>query len=105
MASATLEENLNAAGKTSAEISHAEHILDDVDGSKKEVDHGLSTKQIRKFMLKMDWRVLPMLGVIYAISIIDRINIGSAKVLGMDEDLELGDGPRYSIILMLFFPA
>jgi MFS family permease len=31
--------------------------------------------------------------------------IGSAKVLGMEEDLNLGEGPRYSIILMLFFPS
>lgn len=31
--------------------------------------------------------------------------IGSAKVLGMEEDLNLGDGARYSIILMLFFPS
>jgi MFS family permease len=34
-----------------------------------------------------------------------RINIGSAKVLGMSEDLNLGNGPRYSIVLLLFFPG
>lgn len=74
MASAALEENLNAVNKESAEITHAERILAD-DGTKRVQDHGLSQKQIRNFMIKMDWRVLPMLGVIYAVSIIDRINV------------------------------
>jgi hypothetical protein len=105
MASAALEENLNIAGKTSAEIEHAERILGDAKHKAEGADHGLSQSQIRRFVLKMDWRILPILGLIYALSIIDRINIGSAKVLGMEEDLNLGDGPRYSIILMLFFPA
>lgn len=48
---------------------------------------------------------LQMLGILYALSIIDRINIGSAKVLGMSEDLNLGNGPRYSVVLLLFFPG
>lgn len=46
-----------------------------------------------------------MLAVVYAVSVIDKTNIGAAKVLGMTKDLDLGTGPRYSIILLLFFPA
>jgi len=74
MASAAAEENLNAAGKLDAEIVHAERIVAEDEITKTE-DHGMSPAEIRKFTLKQDWRVLPMLGVIYAVSIIDRINV------------------------------
>ena len=82
MASAALEENLNATNKEAAEITHAERILsEDVEhGPNKLENHGLSQTQIRKFMAKMDWRVLPMLGTIYAVSIIDRINVSPAPI-------------------------
>lgn len=79
MASAAPEENLNAHGKESAEITHAERMLSG-DDSKQPQEHGLTQAQIRKFMIKMDWRVLPMLGVIYAISIIDRINVSTSPM-------------------------
>ena len=74
MASAAPEENLNAIGKESAEITHAERMFSG-DDPKHTEEHGLTQAQIRKFMIKMDWRVLPMLGIIYAVSIIDRINV------------------------------
>ncbi|KAK3696065.1 hypothetical protein LTR37_018146 [Vermiconidia calcicola] len=98
----TTEENINVAGKRSAEVYHTEHIVDD---DKKSETPALTAAQIRRFVAKMDLRVLPMLGIIYAVSIIDRINIGSALVLGMDEDLKLGTSNRYSTILLLFFPS
>lgn len=63
-----------------------------------------STARERRLVRKVDFRVLPMLSVMFAVSIIDRISIGSAKVLGMSEDLEL-TGNRYSVCLLLFFPA
>ncbi|PMD15411.1 MFS general substrate transporter, partial [Hyaloscypha hepaticicola] len=53
---------------------------------------------------KIDFRVLPPLAIMFAISIIDRINIGSARVLGMNKELEL-TGNRYNVCLLLFFPA
>jgi hypothetical protein len=41
----------------------------------------------------------------YSISIIDRSNLGYAMVAGMDEDLALTIGNRYTIIVMVFFVA
>lgn len=38
----------------------------------------------------------------YAISLIDRTNLGLAAVAGMNQDLKL-DGDKYTIIIMLFF--
>lgn len=96
------EGNVNIAGKEEVRAVHTEQILEE---DRKNEAPILTKAQIRRFMWKIDWHVLPMLGIIYAVSIIDRINIGSAKVLGMQQDLDLGTGPRYSIILMLFFPG
>jgi len=91
----------NANEKRDVQLEHTESLPDE---KAQEVSQ-MTKAQTRRFKLKVDLHVLPMLGFIYAVSIIDRINIGSAKVLGMQQDLNLGTGPRYSIILMLFFPA
>lgn len=52
---------------------------------------------------RIDLRLLPILGVMYSISLIDRTNLGLAVVAGMDKDLELAVSNRYTIIVMLFF--
>ena len=75
------------------------------DAMKDEMRYALTPIKARRLLLKIDLRVLPMLAVVYAVSVIDKVNIGSAKVLGMTEDLDLNTGSRYSIILLLFFPA
>ena len=74
MEGTTTEENINVAGKRSAEVYHTEHIIDD---DKKSETPALTAAQIRRFVARIDLRVLPMLGIIYAVSIIDRINVGS----------------------------
>ncbi|GAA5825360.1 hypothetical protein JCM11251_006950 [Rhodosporidiobolus azoricus] len=57
----------------------------------------------RRVVRKVDWRLLPILSAIYAISLIDRTNISVARVAGMGRDLDLLVGDRYSIITLLFF--
>jgi hypothetical protein len=36
---------------------------------------------------KVDWRMLPLLGILSALSLIDRSNLGLARASGMDHDL------------------
>ncbi|KAF8537938.1 major facilitator superfamily domain-containing protein [Trichophaea hybrida] len=78
------------------------------------VDHaGSSSSDIReagfdevyekKLIHKVDWRLLPMLGALYSVALIDRINMSNAAVAGMDKDLELVGTNRYSIALLIFF--
>ncbi|KAL2379374.1 hypothetical protein RJZ90_005326 [Blastomyces dermatitidis] len=52
---------------------------------------------------KVDWRLLPILGALYAIALIDRVNISNARVAGMHKELELYIGSRYTIALLVFF--
>lgn len=54
------------------------------------------------YLLQVDFRLVPMLGVVYLISHLDRSNIGNAKILGLAEDLGLS-GIQYNVALSLFF--
>lgn len=54
---------------------------------------------------RIDIRLLPILGVMYSISLIDRTNLGLALVAGLQEDLGLAIGNRYTIMVMVFFVA
>jgi hypothetical protein len=42
---------------------------------------------ISVFRRRVDWRMLPLLGLLYAIALIDRTNLGIARAAGMDRDL------------------
>ncbi|KAK9900127.1 MFS general substrate transporter [Cystobasidium minutum MCA 4210] len=57
----------------------------------------------KKTILKIDLRLLIILGLCYAVSLIDRTNISVARVAGMQRSLRLDIGERYSIISLLFF--
>ncbi|KAJ5163513.1 Major facilitator superfamily domain general substrate transporter [Penicillium coprophilum] len=59
----------------------------------------------KRVIRRVDLRLLPILGIMYSISLIDRTNLGLAFVAGMEEDLELDIGNRYTIVVMVFFVA
>ncbi|KAL2813418.1 major facilitator superfamily domain-containing protein [Aspergillus granulosus] len=65
----------------------------------------LTDSEKKRIIRRIDFRLLPILGVMYSISLIDRTNLGLALVAGMQEDLGLAIGDRYTIIVMLFFIA
>jgi sugar phosphate permease len=56
----------------------------------------------RRIVRKVDLRLIPTLGFMYCVSLMDRTNLGVAMVAGMGVDLKL-TGERYSIIVLLFF--
>ncbi|KAF7296090.1 MFS domain-containing protein [Mycena kentingensis (nom. inval.)] len=57
----------------------------------------------RRIIRRVDWRLLPILGVLYALALIDRTNISIARVVGMDKDLGLSVGARFSIVVGIYF--
>ncbi|EEP80228.1 predicted protein [Uncinocarpus reesii 1704] len=61
------------------------------------------TLQEQAVIRKVDWRLIPILGALYSISLIDRVNISSARIAGMEKELRLDIGNRYSIALLVFF--
>lgn len=76
-----------------------------IEGVSEPVPANLTPKQIRRLRIKIDVHVIAFLSLIFAVSIVDRINIGSAKVLGMREDVGIDIDSRYSICLLVFFPG
>jgi len=60
-------------------------------------------KATRRLIRKIDIRLLPVLAVIYAFALIDRVNLPNARIAGMDADLGLSVGDRYSLVVMIFF--
>jgi hypothetical protein len=59
----------------------------------------------KSLIRKVDWRLLPILGALYSIALIDRVNISAARIAGMDVDLGLHIGSRYTTALAVFFPS
>jgi hypothetical protein len=56
----------------------------------------------KKIIRKVDFRLIPTLGFMYCVSLMDRTNLGVAMVAGMGVDLKL-TSQRYSLIVLLFF--
>lgn len=62
------------------------------------------TPQAQKRIIRqIDLRVVLLLGAMYAVSLIDRSQIGLAMISGMGTDLQLTVGARYNIINAVFF--
>ncbi|GJJ08673.1 hypothetical protein Clacol_002892 [Clathrus columnatus] len=58
---------------------------------------------INKTIRKVDFRLLPILGSIYAFSLIDRNNLSNARISGADVEIGLGVGNHYSLATLVFF--
>ncbi|KAF2184069.1 MFS general substrate transporter [Zopfia rhizophila CBS 207.26] len=64
--------------------------------------HDIPKKEQDKIFHKVDWRLCPMLAVLYLISHLDRANIGNAKIEGLEKTLGMS-GTDYNVALMVFF--
>jgi len=68
------------------------------------LDAGYDPAYVARIIRRADWRILPLLGLLYSIALIDRTNLAVARISGMDTDLKLRVGERYSIASMIYFP-
>ncbi|KAH7410111.1 major facilitator superfamily domain-containing protein [Phaeosphaeria sp. MPI-PUGE-AT-0046c] len=64
--------------------------------------YGIDKAEQKKIYHKVDWRLCPMLAVLYLISHLDRANIGNAKIEGLEKTLGM-KGTDYNVALMVFF--
>lgn len=96
---------------TSEKTEHQEaEALDEIDLEKDAVrpipEDEISDEQKRmeaKVVRKVDWRLIPILGLLYSVAGLDRVNLSNARVAGMNKDLRFDIGDRYSIALLVFF--
>ncbi|KAJ4377290.1 hypothetical protein N0V83_000114 [Neocucurbitaria cava] len=54
-------------------------------------------------MRKVDYRLIPILGLLYSVAGLDCVDLSNACVAGMNVDLGFNVGDRYSIALLVFF--
>lgn len=62
----------------------------------------IDPQAVKKLLWKLDMRLVPMLGLLFLLAFIDRINIGNARIQGLEKDLNM-TGTDYSIALFMFF--
>ncbi|KAG8684841.1 hypothetical protein FRC08_013457, partial [Ceratobasidium sp. 394] len=68
-------------------------------------NEGFDAAREHRLMKRIDFRLMPILCVLYALSLIDRVNLGSARVEGLGVTLKF-EGYKnnyYSIALLVFF--
>lgn len=53
--------------------------------------------------MRIDLHILPWISLMYLLAFLDRVNIGNAKVFGLDDAFDLGRDNRYNIALVTFF--
>ena len=56
----------------------------------------------KKLIRKCDLHVVPIISFLYVLSFLDRINIGNARIQGLETDLNMS-GQDYNIALLVFF--
>ncbi|PWN48402.1 MFS general substrate transporter [Violaceomyces palustris] len=67
------------------------------------INQGLDLDEVKRVTRKVDKRLLPILGALYSIALIDRTNLSAARIAGAGVDLKLTTGSNYSIPALIFF--
>lgn len=62
--------------------------------------HQSSTE--RRLLLKLDLHVVPVIALLYMVAFIDRVNLGNARIQGLEKDLGMS-GHDYNVAAMIFF--
>ncbi|KAL5593615.1 hypothetical protein FOBRF1_012717 [Fusarium oxysporum] len=83
-------------------VEHAPDVYPGLSPEDAEFMRGYEGKTGKKVVKKIDFRLLPIMAVLYLLAHIDRGNIGNAKIEGMDKDLDLV-GNQYNIASTIFF--
>lgn len=72
-----------------------------------DIDDGFDPVMLKALRRRVDWRLIPIMSAMYAISLVDRVNLAIARAANdvhMDKELGTGaDNDRYSIITLVFF--
>ena len=83
------------------------HNVEDVEAVKHEEPAEVRLSQFTKeeeeaVIRKLDWHLMPLIFVLYSLSVLDRSNLGNAKIAGMQKDINL-TGNRYAWLGTIFY--
>lgn len=81
-------------------------FMEDVEKTDHEihVPRRYSEDEYNKVIRKLDWNIMPMILVLYSLSVLDRSNLGNARLAGLEDDVDLG-GDRYEWLGTVFYIA
>lgn len=84
------------------EKQHLDHAEDTLKPDNEAAER-FSSKEAAAIRRRIDLRLIPCLGFMYFVSLMDRKNVANAAIAGMRTDLDLLGGYRYSLITLVFF--
>lgn len=88
------------------EVKHIEPVVYTGETSSQVTPEGSLTAPddatTRKLLRKLDMRCLPPIFILWFLSFIDRVNIGMARLGGLEKDLHM-QGNNFNIALCIFF--
>ena len=87
-------------GKVECDAAHIENAGVNDDDT---FDEEYTLEEQRKVIYRVDRRLVTMCGLTACVSLLDRTNVSSAAIAGMNQDLNLKEGNRYSIVVLVFF--
>lgn len=68
-------------GVSELEDLHTSDLEQNSPGMQEDID-AFTAKEQSRIMRKVDWRLVPVLGLLYAVSLVDRNNLGTAAIAG-----------------------
>ncbi|EXJ61414.1 uncharacterized protein A1O5_11729 [Cladophialophora psammophila CBS 110553] len=97
--------------ETKVEASHysIEHHEEALSSNKEsqifeeEIEPSVGHRLEKRIKRKLDLRLLPILSAIYTMALVDRTNLGGARIAGMDEATGLDVGNRASVTILVFY--
>jgi hypothetical protein len=72
---------------------------------KEDVDAFVPTPEDEAAVIrKLDWHIMPLLFLFYTLSVLDRSNLGNAKLAGLPQSIDL-TGNNYAFLATIFYIA
>ena len=84
-----------------ADVSELEYVKGNAPGN---AGPTFSIEDENRVYRKLDWNLMPLVFVLYSLSVLDRSNLGNAKIAGMEDDINLS-GRRYDWLATAFYIA
>jgi hypothetical protein len=58
----------------------------------------------KRIIRSLDWHIMPLIFLLYSLSVLDRSNLGNARIAGMETDLHLSS-QQYNWLATVFYIA
>jgi hypothetical protein len=108
---ADIEKSPGAAGLSGGDGEKPQLMnIEDVEEPSPDVEHAKPQERLSRFTEReeeaviraLDWHLMPLIFTLYSISVLDRSNLGNAKIAGMEDDIDLS-GNRYAWLGTIFY--